>query len=163
MFVFHLSGSNKIIGRDGIVLIIFKNMIICFTNVFELAYCFEYELHLKEAEMFEDHMSGFERERKFKMILYQARCDCPVLKARTVSRVIAHVAPNFIEGLSEVKPCARILRYIGCGCIEPICPHGNEFFEMGKVYRSIDFNGGTYAIEGFEGRIGSSYFEWISK
>jgi len=114
--------------------------------------------------MFEDHMIGFERERKFKMIFQQAYRDCPVLKTKIVHKIIAHVAPDFVEGLFEKKSCVRKLRHIGCECVEPDCPHDEHiFFKIGEVYESIDFNGGTYAIKGYEGRIGSSYFEWISE
>ena len=110
------------------------------------------------------YYEGFEKERKFHIILEQALCDCPVLKARTVRRIIAHVAPQFLEGLFESRPCIRKLKYIGCGCEEPVCPHGDDFFKIGETYRSIEFNGGTYTIEGYgrgTKRIGFSYFEWI--
>ena len=43
------------------------------------------------------HYEGFEKERKFKMIMGQALCDCPVLKARTVRRIIAHVRNALVE------------------------------------------------------------------
>jgi len=112
--------------------------------------------------MYDKHYEGFEKERRFSMILGQALRDCPVLKARTVRRIIAHVAPEFTEGLYEIRPCIRKLTYIGCGCAEPACPHGHDFFKMGEIYESIDFNGGTYSITGYgDGtkRIGSAYFE----
>ena len=114
--------------------------------------------------MEDKHDEGFEKERRFKMILSQARCDCPVLKDRTVRRILAHVAPEFTEGLFDTRPCVRKLKYIGCGCAEPVCPHGPDFFEMGVIYESIDYNGGTYSIKGWEDgnrRIGSAFFEWV--
>lgn len=114
--------------------------------------------------MHRDHYEGFEKERKFHMILDQALCDCSVLKARTVKRIIAHIAPEFVDGLFEPRPCVRKLKYIGCGCEEQVCPHGDEFFKHGEVYESTDFNGATYTIKGYEDgkrRIGSAYFEWI--
>jgi hypothetical protein len=114
-----------------------------------------------------DHYEGFEKEGKFNMILGQAICDCPVLKARTVKRIIAHIDPSFTEDLFADRPCVRKLQYIGCGCAKLPCPHGDDnFFKEGVIYKSIDFNGGTYAIGGYEEgkkRIGSAYFEWIKE
>jgi hypothetical protein len=115
----------------------------------------------------QDHYEGFEKESKFNIISGQALCDCPVLKARTVARIIAHIDPTFTEDLFTVRPCIRKLRYIGCGCAESPCPHHiDHFFKEGKIYTSIDFNGGTYMIEGYgdgRDRIGAAYFEWIKK
>lgn len=114
--------------------------------------------------MHDDHYEGFEKERKFHIILGLALRDCPILKARTVKAIIGHVAPDFLEGLFEIRPCVRKLKYIGCGCEEVVCPHGHDFFKMGKIYESIDFSGGTYSIKGYEdgkSRIGSAHFEWV--
>lgn len=113
---------------------------------------------------FRDHFEGFENEDRFRMVLFQARGDCPVLMDRTVKRIIAHFAPEFTYKLFEVRQCKRRLQYVGCGCAEKVCPHGPDFFEHGKIYESIDFNGGTYTIKGYgDGtvRIGCAYFEWI--
>ena len=63
--------------------------------------------------MHNKHYEGFEKEHRFHIILGQALRDCPVLKARTVKRIIAHVAPEFLEGLFESRPCVRKLKYIG--------------------------------------------------
>ena len=114
-----------------------------------------------------DHYdSGFERERQFNLILGQALCDCPVLKARTVKRIIAHVAPKFLDGLFAARPCIRQLAgYIGCGCAEPDSADTNPFFRIGEIYESIDFNGATYSISGYvdgKRRIGSAYFERVT-
>jgi hypothetical protein len=114
--------------------------------------------------MKDNHYEGFEKERRFHIILGQALSDCPVLKARTVKRIIAHVAPEFLKGLFERRPCTRKLKYIGCGCEESVCPHGEDFFEIGEIYESIDFTGATYSIHGYGNgtkRIGSGYFEGI--
>ena len=62
---------------------------------------------------------------------------------------MAHVVPEFMEGLFEIRPCVRKLKYIGCGCEEAVCLHGHEFFKMGKIYESIDFSGATYSIKGY--------------
>jgi hypothetical protein len=114
--------------------------------------------------MCKDHYEGFERERKFNLVANQAYCDCPVLKARTVKKIIAHFAPEFLNGLFESRPCVRNLRYIGCGCEETVCSHGPKFFRLGEIYQLIEFNGATYTITGYDdgnARIGSAYFEWI--
>jgi len=112
-----------------------------------------------------DHYEGFEKEDKFHLILAQALADCPVLKARTVKRIIAHIDPSFTNDLFSVRPCIRKLKYIGCGCAESPCPHDiDNFFKEGEIYTSIDFNGGSYSIVGYgEGnkRIGCNYFELI--
>ena len=78
------------------------------------------------------YYEGFEKERKFHIILEQALCDCTVLKARTVKRIIAHVAPQFLEGLFESRPCIRKLKYIGCGCEEPVCPMVTTSLKSGR-------------------------------
>ena len=109
-----------------------------------------------------DHYEGFERERKFHHILTQAMCECPVLKAKTVKTIIAHIDPGFTEGLFAPRECVRKLRYIGCGCEEKPCHHGPEYFEEGNVYESLTFTGATYTIKGYENgnvRIGLEYFE----
>lgn len=115
----------------------------------------------------QDHYESFEKEGKFNMILGQAICDCPVLKAHTVKRIIAHIDPSFTEDLFAVRPCIRKLLFIGCGCAESPCPHGTfDYFKEGEIYTSINFNGGSYAIEGYgngEKRIGCTYFERIKE
>jgi hypothetical protein len=98
------------------------------------------------------------------MVAIQAYCECPALKARTVKKIIAHFAPEFLNGLFESRPCVRKLRYVGCGCEEAVCSHGPKFFRLGEIYQSIAFNGATYTIKGCangNSRIGSAYFEWI--
>ncbi len=114
--------------------------------------------------MEKDHQDGFEKEKRFDLIFQQARRDCPILTVKTVKRIIARVAPEFVKGLFESRPCVRKLKYIGYRLEEPDCPPENEFFKIGKVYESIKFNGGTYTIKGYRGgesRIGCVYFEWI--
>lgn len=110
-----------------------------------------------------DHQEGFERERRFHVILAQALRDCPTIQARTVKRIISHVAPDFLDGLFEARPCRRKLRYVGCGCEDAVCPHGDEFFRMGGEYESTDFTGATYSISGYgERRIGFHCFERLT-
>jgi hypothetical protein len=111
-----------------------------------------------------DHYEGFEKERKFHMVLGQAACDCPLINARTVRRIIAHFDPEFVEEVFKIRPCVRKLKYVGCGCAEKECSHGDKFFKQGNIYESIDFNGATYTIKGYnegKSRIGLVYFEWI--
>ena len=95
------------------------------------------------------HYEGFEKEGRFISILAQAVSDCPVVKARIVKSIIAHIDPAFTEDLFAVRPCVRRLRYIGCGSAESPCPDDSDFFKKGEIYTSIDFNGGTYTIEGY--------------
>lgn len=114
------------------------------------------------------HDEGFEKEAKFRMVSGQALQDCNLLKASTVRRIITHFAPDFVEGLFDIRPCERKLRYIGTCCLEDPSFYGespDDFFKIGGIYESIDFNGGTYSIKGYENgnsRIGSAYFERIS-
>ncbi|HPB82150.1 MAG TPA: hypothetical protein PK200_08955 [Spirochaetota bacterium] len=112
-----------------------------------------------------DHYEGFERERTFHRILAQALCDCPVLKAKTVKRIIAQIDPNFTDGLFATRDCFRKLRYVGCGCEEEPCQHGPEYFEEGNIYESLTFTGATYTIKGYKNgntRIGMEYFERVA-
>lgn len=118
-----------------------------------------------------NHEEGFEKEDKFHRVLSQALCDCPNLKARTLKRIIAHFAPDFIDGLFEPRPCVRKLKYIGCSCLagcgDATCNYASEdeFFHTGKLYESIDFNGATYTIKGYingKKKIGFSYFERVT-
>ena len=111
-----------------------------------------------------DHYEGFEIERRFNDVLAGARTDCPNLSARIVRRIIAHYFPGLTENLFKSRPCVRRLRYLGCGCEEDPCPHGDDFFAQGEIYESIEFNGASYTIKGFEGgrrRIGLFHFEVV--
>jgi hypothetical protein len=109
------------------------------------------------------HTQGFEREKKFHDLLSIALSDCPTFKAKTLKKIIAALNPEFMDGLFEPKPCVRKLKYLGCVCGEQPCPHGkSSVFEVGKVYKSIDFTGATYTIEGAgDSRIGYAHFELI--
>lgn len=115
-----------------------------------------------------NHEEGFENEARYHIVLAQAINECPTLKSRTVKRIIAHFSPDFTEALLAVRPCVRKLRYIGCFCGEDKDFHGespDEYFKIGDYYESIDFNGATYTIKGYEDekqRIGYVYFERIT-
>jgi len=104
---------------------------------------------------------GFEREEEFYELLRQARSDCPNFKASTLKAIITKTNPEFLEGLFEPRACSRKLRYIGPTWNKQVClVDEDEFFKLGKIYKSIDFTGATYLIEGSEDRrIGSAYFE----
>ncbi|OGW26532.1 MAG: hypothetical protein A2X59_00070 [Nitrospirae bacterium GWC2_42_7] len=114
------------------------------------------------------HEEGFENEARFSMVSAQASNDCPTLMVRTVKRIIAHFAPEFTENLFAVRTCVRKLRYIGCHWCEDQHFYGDSpdsFFKIGNEYESIDFNGATYTINGYENgkqRIGAAFFERIT-
>ena len=109
------------------------------------------------------HTKGFEREEKFHVLLRLALADSPTFKAATLKKIIAEIKPEFLDGLFEPRPCIKKLKYRGCVCGEQTCPHEKDnFFEVGKVYQSLDFTGATYSIEGAGSqRIGAAYFEVI--
>lgn len=114
-----------------------------------------------------DQTEGFEKEKKFNEVLWEAVGECPSLKAKTVRKIIAQINPEFMEGLFSRRPCVRKLRYIGpCGNESDTCPNEveskDEFFKKGEIYESIDFTGGTYSIVGYgDRRIGYAHFEWV--
>ena len=115
--------------------------------------------------MHRDHWNGFKREETFHLILQQALDDTATIKARTIKRIIAHVAPEFLEGLFIPRPCVRKLRYVGCGdvCCEfpnGDTPHGDGLV-LGQVYESETFNGAVYKLKGRDRVVGASHFEWI--
>ena len=114
--------------------------------------------------MCKDHQEGFEKEYIFHETLYLARKENPIIMARTIRNIIHQVAPDFLDGLFEARPCVRKLKYIGCGCPEVDCSDGPDFFKIGEIYESIDFTGATYTIKGYDNgksRIGFEYFEWV--
>jgi len=115
--------------------------------------------------MTEDHLVGFENERKFNDVFQQARIDNPSLKVHTVRKVIAHFAPYFTDNLFERRECRRKLNYVGMWYNDSECFHQEEYFQVGETYESETFNGGTYSFRlpnGEERIIGCAYFEWVS-
>ncbi len=111
-----------------------------------------------------NHYEGFENEHKFHNILRQAIAECPTLKAKTIKMVIKNICPDFLVGLFESRPCVRKLKYIGIpGENESNISSTGSFFELGKVYESIDFTGATYTIKGYgeDNRIGCEHFERV--
>lgn len=110
----------------------------------------------------ENQYGGFEKERSFCKILREALAECPELEIRTICSIIGYVAPNFMRDLFTVRPYVRKLRYVGYKHIGMEVPYLDCHFIQGRIYESIDFNGGTYSIKGYEGRrIGCAYFEVV--
>ncbi len=116
--------------------------------------------------MAEDHLKGFDNERKFNQVFQQARIDNPSLKVHTIKRVIAHFAPYFTDCLFERRECHRKLKYVGTWYDDSESIHQEEYFQVGETYESETFNGGTYSFRlpngGQERIIGCAYFEWVS-
>jgi len=121
------------------------------------------QLTLQQEKYLHEHFEGYEKELLFHELQRDAHKDCPSLKVRTVTEIIRRVSPSFMDGLFEVQPCVRQLIYTGMlGLSGERTLSKNPFFVLGNTYTSIDFNGGTYAIEGYENgesRIGLAYFE----
>lgn len=107
------------------------------------------------------HTSGFEREDRFLDALAECRKVHNNFKAKTLRAALQIACPEFMEGLFDPRPCTRKLRYIGDSTLaeNPSAGYPDEFFKVGGIYESIDFNGGTYQIKGYERRIGYVYFE----
>jgi hypothetical protein len=111
-----------------------------------------------------EHNEEFERERLFHAALGEAMRQCPHISAGTVETIIGLVAPEFLEGLFERRPCARKLRYLGrwwTGDWDGLPPA----LEVGRVYESVDFNGATYTVrvDGQRTRqMGRAYFERLT-
>jgi len=71
---------------------------------------------------------------------------------KVVKEIILYFEPDFFDTCGQLKPCKRKLKYIG----DPST--GSKFFIKDEVYESIDFNGATYSIKGFHGRVGCLNF-----
>lgn len=95
---------------------------------------------------------------------YEAACELQDLRRLIdcqMSEIRVLVGEEYYREAFRRRPCRRLLRYIGGrgGQNEPV----EGFFTVGTIYRSVDFNGATYSIEGYSdvpsGRvIGCSYF-----
>ena len=111
------------------------------------------------------HRVGFEKEERFLKALYIATAKHADFKASTLKEIIAEIAPDFLDGLFEDRPCVRQLKFIGNQNFDdpPDGTGPNPFFEIGKTYESATFNGGTYTFEGYERRIGAAYFEVLAE
>lgn len=104
---------------------------------------------------YDKHDIGFEREERFREAFWFLREQCPnVYKIEILYKLLEIIDPKIYEGLYERRTCKRKLQYIG----EP-----DDFFEQEKTYNSINYNGGTYSIEGYDRLIGSAHFEVIDE
>lgn len=100
------------------------------------------------------HMIGFEKELKFNEAFLFLKEQCPsIQKTVTLYKLLNKIDPNICVDLFKTRPCARKLKYIG--------EEGDNFFKKNQIYESINFNGGTYTIKGYNRLIGSAYFEVI--
>ena len=113
--------------------------------------------------MTDPHSIGFEKEVLFSEVLGRLNDTHEGFKAKTLKEIISQFAPDFLDDLFEDRPCKRQLKYIGHKDFEiPSINHPTHpFFEDGKIYLSRSFNGATYLIEGYERRIGSTYFQIV--
>ena len=97
-----------------------------------------------------DHHEGFEAEAALTNMF---KDQSEVAQWKDFKELHSAIFANAFQK----KPCRRVLRYI---CQDNNLPHG--FFVQGEVYRSTDFNGATYSIEGYSDRlIGCNYFKRI--
>ena len=115
-----------------------------------------------------DHWEGFEKENLFHAILSDeilsemSAKDGLRLNAKQLRRIIEIVKPEFIEGLFERRPCVRALKYKGwCRSEKELACECDDFFRIGEIYQSVDFNGGTYTITENNRLIGAGYFERV--
>lgn len=98
-------------------------------------------------------MKGFEREVRFNNAFSFLLEQCPkVQKIIVLYKLLDKVDPKISIGLFERRRCKRKLMYIG---------DSHSFFKKRNVYDSIDFNGGTYSIVGYDRLIGCAYFEVV--
>ncbi len=111
--------------------------------------------------MIDPHMIGFEKEELFSSALIECRMVHDTFKAKTLKTALQVICPQFMDGLYAVLPCSRKLKFIGNGDMGENAADKDfdPFFKPGEIYESIDFNGGTYRIKGYDHRVGCSYFE----
>jgi hypothetical protein len=111
-----------------------------------------------------NHYRGFEKEGRFLQILEEAVRDYPGLPYKVLRRVLRHVDSDYLNDLFSVRPCVRTLRYVRPDC-DGSHPSGRAaYFVPGQIYESVDFNGGSYAIKGYEkGRVGCTFFEVVEE
>lgn len=120
----------------------------------------------------DNQSEGFEKEAELKQIWGRVRNIHKELYMFGAFMDVARIInPKLCEGAFEHRPCRRRLRYIGFDSWPE--PHksernteGHTYFEYGKIYNSVQFNGATYTIEGYQDGIrnkfiGCTYFEWL--
>ena len=99
------------------------------------------------------HMVGFEKEERFNNAFSFLLEQCPkVQKVKVLYQLLNKVDSIICAGLFDRRRCKRRLIYTG---------DAHDFFKNGNVYDSIDFNGGTYTIVGYDRLIGCAYFEIV--
>jgi hypothetical protein len=111
------------------------------------------------------HAIGFEKEELFSKVLGECVTKHPSFKSSTLKKIVSHFAPEFLEGLFDDRPVKRQLKYMGpehCVAAPEKCEM-NPFFEVGNIYHAVFYNGGSYVVEGYDGRIGSGYFDVVQE
>ena len=121
------------------------------------------------------HNEGFEKEARLREIHHDvSQVQESLYMFRKFMEVASIINPDLYRDAFKRRPCRRRLRYIGHDdWPEPqrsqLNAEGDDFFECGGVYFSIDFNGATYSIENYHNRdgnrpryIGCAYFEWLA-
>jgi len=121
----------------------------------------EFEEGTKEHGWVVLHSRGFEDEEVFGMVLREYKD----LKSHELKEILALIAPELVKDLFKIRPCVRDLKYVGSKKHAHGNSKQNDFFNLNKIYKSIDYNGGTYTIEGYEDgrkkRIEAAYFEVV--
>ncbi|QXE87356.1 ATP-binding protein [Geomonas nitrogeniifigens] len=113
------------------------------------------------------HQEGFEKEERLDEAYTKvAEFGGDLREYRKFKEVAAILNPELCNGAFTKRPCRRKLRYIGEDNFPEVerlekISDASDFFVYGAIYYSVDFNGATYAIEGYPRRIGRVYFEWL--
>lgn len=107
-------------------------------------------------EIIGDHYEGYESARRLhEMMEHFDR----------FSDLKAHIGADVAREAFKRRPCVRKLRYIGTEPgREADSSDAADYFVQGELYTSIDFNGATYSMAGYqdgERVIGFTYFEWV--
>jgi hypothetical protein len=112
-----------------------------------------------------NHYRGFEKEGRFLRLLEEAARKWPGMPYRVLDEALQHVSDEDDgNDLFSVRPCVRILRYVRPDSDETDPAGGADYFIPGSLYESVDFDGGSYAIKGYEnGRVGCACFEVLEE
>lgn len=109
-----------------------------------------------------DHMESFQREEAFGRLAGEILQHKPEFRFRALTEALRAIAPEFAASLFVRRPCRRKLCYVGCTWSPSEPASDDAFFKLGEIYIATSFNGGTYEIEGYVGRIvGCAYFEYV--
>jgi len=112
------------------------------------------------------HQEGFSSEWVFHLLLIYLGYVWKGVDARKLHYIIRYFSPKLDSCLFMVRPCKRQLRYIGRwdeeeNAFRACC----NYFVVGNIYKSKDFNGATYSFYEYkdgDGRTGCAYFERIT-